>query len=598
MSDLKISMRSTIEENQKAYILEKVKEDLKKSKSKEETKLIVDSAMSRFDKKAGSPLFEIRRAERGQVPFMEDVLENMEEISEDISTMYKEHNNSTKFVVDSFNYVHSEKKRILSKIGGLSSLVGDLNLIAHEKLVNNIYFKESFEDPKAFDSEFSIDSISKAQISSGEGILTLARESTENLSETATIASLNGNGEVGTQHLARRVQLKDKDGNTVERYVFVDSNAAMKNDDSSVLLDNRPDTIFEYQMVNVPTSFINSLNRYDFEWVKGEKSGDRLRLKLVIELNEVRDLNWINLNPYYPPNSTNKIQVYSIRTSEDGFEYVGLFEKENNILNHELNESSQTYRIDDLFDGSNELANAKYTGQGVWSFPHRKTKFVEIVLDQTESYPEVVGQEVYYVRTKDQDYWTQVAKVKELEDMDAGEYTRQVNGEALIYLKQVQATNEGWRHVIGIRDINLMSYLFEEKSSFISKRYEANGEISKVMLYANEKIPNSYMELIKENNSWIKYELSFDDTNWFEISPMHHEPVSDVFPPKIIEVNGNEIDLASAFQVHKQLVKTEEKATGVRIRITLKRPIGENFNQTTPILEDFALRVVKKEVSI
>ena len=182
--------------------------------------------------------------------------------------------------------------------------------------------------------------------------------------------------------------------------------------------------------------------------------------------------------------------------------------------------------------------------------------------------------------------------------MDAGEYTRQVNGEALIYLKQVQATNEGWRHVIGIRDINLMSYLFEEKSSFISKRYEANGEISKVMLYANEKIPNSYMELIKENNSWIKYELSFDDTNWFEISPMHHEPVSNIFPPKIIEVNGNEIDLASAFQVHKQLVKTEEKATGVRIRITLKRPIGENFNQTTPILEDFALRVVKKEVSI
>ena len=36
-----------------------------------------------------------------------------------------------------------------SRIQGLNSLVGDLNLIAGENTPGNIYFKESFEKPEA-----------------------------------------------------------------------------------------------------------------------------------------------------------------------------------------------------------------------------------------------------------------------------------------------------------------------------------------------------------------------------------------------------------------------------------------------------------------
>ena len=98
---------------------------------------------------------------------------------------------------------------------------------------------------------------------------------------------------------------------------------------------------------------------------------------------------------------------------------------------------------------------------------------------------------------------------------------------------------------------------------------------------------------------WLRqfpYEVSFDDTNWFPISPMHHEPLNDAFSPKILEVNSAEVDLTAAFQIHKARIKTEGPAHQVRLKVTLSRPKGAVFEDTTPILEDVALKIEKKGV--
>ena len=92
------------------------------------------------------------------------------------------------------------------------------------------------------------------------------------------------------------------------------------------------------------------------------------------------------------------------------------------------------------------------------------------------------------------------------------------------------------------------------------------------MLYANEIIPQSYLDIVSKNNDWIVYEVSFDDTNWIRISPMHQEPLTETFPAKILEVNGAEIDLASAFQIHKEMVQTTDPHH-LRLKITISRPI-------------------------
>lgn len=591
----KLSIRTKILELQSDYLFKKAKKDIGEFTSEAELRDYANTFLRSFYSAVGGPLLQKRMAESGHVPFAEDFEMNTEEVAEDLSILYSENETASQFLQDSFNYAQSERKRLLSRVNGLNSLVGDLNLIAHENKDGNLYFKESFESKETVDEEAALPNISKAQVSVTEGVLTLARNNTVNLSLNATVRKTEGNGEAGTSHVARRIQVVDARKQVVEQNVFLNSNDELKNDNPNSLLDARPDTIFEYQTVNVPNEFVKKFKGYDFQWVKAKEEMQKLRLQLVIELNEMSDVNWLNINPYYPVNSTGKVKVYSIKTSEDGFEYQGLYTDKGFVLNNELNEVPQTYRVDDLFDGKNEFDKAKFAGQGVWSFPTRKAKYIEIIFDQVDSYKELIGQSVYYKRTilsNKQEIITQVPEPKELKDAEPGDNYRIAAYKDDVIMKVIEATL-GWRYVIGLRDINIMSYRFDEKSMYISKRFDVDGEISKVMLYANEKIPEKYLEKIETSNDWIQYEISFDDVNWMPISPMHHEPTKSDFPAKIIEVNGSELDLGNAFQIHKAYVKVD-KPTSVRIRITMSRPVGEEYAASTPILEDYAIRVIKR----
>lgn len=597
MQKITYELQSQLLIEKRNYVIEKTKQTIKDLTDKETIALIIQSNYQKYLIENEAILTQPYLVARGQLPFKEDFEAFMEEVTMDIALLKKEHQRSGQFVLDTYNYMHSEKKRLVHQIQDLNSLVGDLNLLANEQDAKTIYFKESFENPRAQDALSQLENIASAQVASKEGVLTLARKKSENLSLQANVVSIQGNGEAGTNHLARRVQILNENEQLVDKYVFLNDNPSLRNDRVEALLDGRSDSIFEYQTVNVPNTFVNQYKRYDFEWVKGKKEGSPLQLKLVLELEKEQPLNWIHIHPYYPVNSKERVLVYSIRTSKDGFEYEGLFEQKEFVLNQELNETPNSYLVEDLFDTSNELKDANFAGQGVWSFPSRSTRFVEIVFEQKESYQETIGQEVYFVRTKDQNIWIQVPKVEELAYEPAGEYSRSLNGESVVYKKEIVGTPDGWRYAIALRDINLLSYRYEEKSSFVSKRYTLDGEIGKVMLYANEKIPTSYLDVIETTNDWITYEVSFDDINWYPISPMHHEPTKDTFPPKILELNGREIDLASTFQVHKAIIQTKETPTQVRFRVTMTRPVGEAFEATTPLLEDVAIRVERKEVN-
>lgn len=597
MSDFQLTSKSSIKQNQLAFLAKQAKEVLGESASVLDIETYAQTAYTLYKTRAGEPLFFPRRAERYQLPFREDVLDNMEEIIADLNIIAAEHNTASKFLVDSFNIVHSEKKRLSSRIGSLNNLVGELSLLSGESGGNTTFFKESFQDNSALDTEYALSNVIKAHLSIEEGILTLGRKSTKNLSETASVAQVLGNGEAGTNHLTKKFVTTDKQGVEIESFHFLNQFEPEQNKDPAVLLDNRPDTIFEYQMVNVPTSFKNKFRNYNFEWSKSAPEDDILRLKIVVELKQEELLNWISLFPYYANNASTSITIYSIRTSADGFDYEPLY-TDKQVLNQAINNTPQTYQLDALFDGSNVASEANYTGQGVWSFPQRKTRFIEFVIDQDQAYNEIIGQEVYTAKLNEMEIGVQVPAPEELKNAEPGEYTRTIDGQRVVYTKTIEATNEGWRYAIGIRDIQLMQYQFEEKSYFVSKRYHSAEELTRLVLYANEIIPESYLDIVSKNNDWVIYEVSFDDTNWFRVSPMHHEPLNDNFPAKIMELNGSEIDLAAAFQVHKTLVKTKEPIHDVRLKITITRPTTEGFENTTPIVEDVAIKVEKKGAAI
>ncbi|UNY39821.1 structural protein [Bacillus phage vB_BauM_KLEB27-3] len=598
-----LNIKSEILEKQAKYLFDRAYSLLGETASEEEVMALVDETISRYYKNLGRPLHIVRKAEEAHLPFIEDYNESIEEIVEDVSILFSEIENIGNYLSEYFNYAQSEKMRIGNRIKGISGLTNDLNLIANDTTSNSIYFRDSFEDTTKIEEDMIMGS--PAQVSTIEGIVTLGRSSTVNRSESARVREVSGNGEAGTYHVARRVKVPSEDGQSmVMAPVYVSDQ--LPNDQSQAILDGRPDTIFEYQMVNCERSdIINIAKGYDFSWAKGSKDNDRLRLKIVIQLEEPTDINWININPYNPTFSTGKVVVHSIRTSEDGFDYSPLYEGGDYVLNAEINTTPQTYRADAIFDGSTEFVDSKFAGQGVWVFPTRQTKYVEVILDQNESYEELVGH-TYYERIKStidgngNEIQTKVripsSQVPDtIIESDPGTYTVDTDTDIK---KTIEAFN-GWRYAIGIRDINIMSYQFVEKSEIVSKKYETDQEISQIMLYVNEKIPTSYLGKISTSNDWIKYYISYDDVNWIRISPMHHQPsTKETFPPKIVQFNGNKIELESSFQLYKSYVDTDAPVKGIRLKAVLERPTEEGSESTTPVIEDYAIRVVFKDQSV
>ena len=591
-----MTIKSEILERQADWLFKKAYEQLGDKATEEEVSALVAETIKRYYTNLGRPLMVKRKAEPGHLPFVEEYNDTIDEISEDIAIIFNETEKIGDYLADYFNYAQSEKMRMEQRIRGLTGLTSDLNLIANDNTENSMYFRDSFDDSTSIETSMIMGE--PAQVSTAEGIVTLSRDNTVNRSVNAKIKTIQGNGEYGTYHLIRDVKIVEKDGTVKATGAFISDQTA--NDKPNAILDGNPATIFEYQMVNTKADDIwNVAKGYDFDWAQGAEQGDKLRLKITIELDKIVDVNWININPYHPPLSRGKVTVYSIRTSEDGFEYLPLYEGGNYVINSEINTTPQTYRVDAIFDGSNDFTESKFSGQGIWAFPTRKTKYVEIVLDQNESYEEKIGH-IYYQKVKKDRDGNYIGKPYRVREVEIPDYIRKSPAGTYHFDNETDVIKDvesfiGWRYAIGLRDINIMSYQFKEKSEFVSKRFETKESIKKVMLYVNEKIPESYLSKISTSNDWIQYYISIDDVNWHRISPMHHQPVSadGVFPPKIFEINGNKTDLESSFQLHKEYLESEKEVKGIRLKVLMQRPVDiEDSESTTPILEDYALRVI------
>lgn len=602
MNKFNTDLKSKIIEAQQKYLFDRLFMKLKDQMSNQEISALVTETIRRYYLSLGRPLTIVRTADTGHLPFIEDYNTTMDEIVADTSILYNEIEAVGNAIVDNFNYAQSERLRITNRIKNLGSLTNDLSLLANENAGSSVYVRDSFTDMSQIEANMIMGT--PAQISTREGIVTLARTGTINRSAQASIKMIQGDGEKGTMHLARKASVASSSNPTEFTQSVSFLFEATPNNDPEVMLDNRPDTIFEYQMVNVNRDdIINIAKEYDFEWVKGKQTGDKLRVKIVVELKDPVDVNWINIDPYHPANSTGKVTVYSIRTSEDGFDYKALYENQSYVINAEINTTPQTYRQDEIFDGKNDYAASKFSGQGVWSFATRKAKYVEFVLDQDESYAETIGH-FYYERVTTSKDTTGIEKETAMripstavpENILSGQPGKYLITEKEYIRKSIDVFS-GWRYAIGIRDINIMSYQFAEKSELISTKYTSTKPIKEVMLYANEKIPEAFLGDLTKANDWIQYFISIDDVNWHQITPVHqHATTKTEIPPKIYEINSTNIDLEKSFQLYKGYLKSEEPAKSIRLKVIMQRPTNiQSAEAFTPILEDYSLRLVHED---
>lgn len=588
------TIESKILERQRAYLLEQAKIRIGDAATQAEVSQLADEIFYRYQACIGRPLYQARQMVYGELPYLEDYYENNKEMVKDLEILFAELNIIATYLVDYFNYSQTEKERILTIIRDINSVISDLQMLTEEHDNHTVYLQESFANYDQMDTSLT-DLENRCMIHTQEGVLTLFRTGATNRSLDGKIRTVSGNGMPGTYYIARKISAETD----YENYVYLSEQTT--NDDETSLIDGNPDTVYEYQMVNIPDDYKISSSYYDLDWAYGDKHSDLLRMKLIVQLPQAETINWINLNPYHPINSPGTVNVYSIRTSSDGINYEGLFEKDKFVLNQAINNTPQSYRLEDLFDGSSSFADTKFTGQGVWNFPSRQAKYIEFVLDQPNSYSESMGQEAYYRRKKGAATWTRIRK----QDVPAKIANEQYGVHAIdkdYEIKKVLEVTEGWRYAIGIRDIQINSFEFAEASEYISKPFKVEAGIRKLLLYVNEKVPEAYKEVVGESNDWVQYYVSFDDIDWHRISPQHHQPVNDEFPPKILTINDNETDLSKAFNLYKENLLLDETPTKVRIKIVMKRPIatkeGLELLHTTPFVEEYALKVLTEQEGV
>lgn len=157
--------------------------------------------------------------------------------------------------------------------------------------------------------------------------------------------------------------------------------------------------------------------------------------------------------------------------------------------------------------------------------------------------------------------------------------------------------NDKARFAIGIRDINMYSYVFAATSEVVSKPYVSPTPISKLALQVEEQIPNVFYSGSNAgtDNDWIKYYISVNNgTSWNRISPTHHRSTiseDGVNPvPEIININS---DVTGADRENPlAYVDIGTAVYTVRFKAVLSRPTDiQNAESFTPVLSKYALQI-------
>lgn len=564
---------------------------LSEAQTEDEVSDILDQGLLEFVEEAGKPLFKPIYPNRGGYPIAEHYNKNNSSIFNDIALISSELEDLSMKIVKHFNYRQLVKETMKSRLTYLSSLCADYVLSASLEEENTYYINQHFNSTDKIAMDATIEQ-GMAHIDTRVGVLTLKRSETIEHTKKAKVIKISGNGMAGNHHLIKLEKDIPSYLSDIEAHDIINT-----------ILDGNPDTWFEYQMINLDEEIKEGwLN--DLSWCKGEKH-DLLTLKLVIELNEVVNINWINLNPHIPAGG-NKVTVKLIRTSATGTNWQELY-KDKLILNSEINTTAQSFRGNDITSDMDTVPE-KFAGQGVWSFPSRPVKFIEIVLEQDEHFPCNIGHMEYKQVNigSDGEVISEVAipEARVSSEIKTGGMSKYLTENANEYIEKSLAYDEGWRYCIGIKDLGIHSYKYADRSELTTVMYEVPDTIKEIVLYTNEYIPASFLEDFKKINSWITYEISLDGHTFYPISPMHRNPVgkgelktsdgeNTLFPPKIYEVNPENSYEVQQNIFYKGYINTSKNPKQVQLRITLNRPNGSEFE--TPSLDSFALKIRTEE---
>ena len=152
-----------------------------------------------------------------------------------------------------------------------------------------------------------------------------------------------------------------------------------------------------------------------------------------------------------------------------------------------------------------------------------------------------------------------------------------------IQKKAGQEIIDAYRYMIGIRDMSLKSYVFNDKGTFVSESYITDKPIDSVTLDVDEYIPGDNPEI-------LKYYLTFDGgINWHQIYPMKRSYAG------VYRYTINNDTIANLMTTTNKEKRTKNlnmltDVYSVQLKIEMNKPTGvENPENTSPIVYKYKM---------
>jgi hypothetical protein len=297
--------------------------------------------LSSFYRGLGQPIFNPSEIQPGSLPNLDEYNRGVEGLSDDLSIIFNELENIEGLVLQNFNYFISESNRLNRKTKSISSKLGDYVLYAGSTLKDTLFFTDSFNNLNNIETDPAFLRGDQCEINQAEGILTLPitpdSHSSIKITTLPTINS-NSNGVAGNNQEV----------------------GALQNSDLKKILDNNPDTWFEYERVVEPH----------------KDDGTPLILDLRLDLGSDQIVNFVRINPNNFGTKT-QVEILDVSTSLDGASFISI-KDEIPVPGFSTIDEPNIFTL--------APSTSKYAGQGVFTFTPRTARYLHLTLRQSTPY--------------------------------------------------------------------------------------------------------------------------------------------------------------------------------------------------------------------
>ena len=363
-----------------------------------------------------------------------------------------------------------------------------------------------------------------------------------------------------------------------------------------------------------------------------------LNVRITIDLSSPRTMNWIDLVPLLFEGIEN-LKILGIRSSEDGIEYEDIPPLVTGTSDKGISRTTNSEISPSVGEATLAPASSAFAGRGLWIFAPRAIRFIQLDLQQpvpvitpyqvlnvqltqtvhrrrsrssggrrrrgrtriyhrtvSLSYAETIlatGQEsvsdVSGARGFRQGPTTDKKDPLGLHQNSGGRQSGRTTYSSENITKEWLVTKwDRARYGIGIRDLGLWQYTFDESSEIVSIPFKTPGPIRSISLEVDELIPSEFNQN-QRIRSWIDYYVSVGDAeDWQIIAPVTSRVVRDLEGgqvPGVIHVNSgipvSERNPGEAYLDFDHHVDT------VRFRAVLRRPAGNVAS--TPVLRSYRM---------